>query len=98
MVSFTSLLAFCTAVIAVVGAPEPMALARYTDEEARDLERRQTVTTSQTGTSGGYYYSCWIQSNSGVTMNIGTGSYSLSWSTASQDVVAGIGWNPGAAR
>ncbi|KAF8900886.1 glycosyl hydrolases family 11-domain-containing protein, partial [Gymnopilus junonius] len=47
------------------------------------------------GTVGGYYYSLWEQNNSGVTMNIGTGQYSLTWSSAAVDVVAGIGWATG---
>jgi len=62
------------------------------------LERRLTLTSSSTGSTGGYYYSLYEQVNSGVSMNIGTGTYSLSWNANSVDVVAGIGWNPGSAR
>ena len=62
------------------------------------LMRRETVTTSTTGDAGGYYFSCYIESNTGVTMNVGTGSYTLDWSSSAEDVVAGIGWQTGAAR
>ena len=54
-----------------------------------------SITSNSTGTSNGYYYSFWEQA-SGATMTLGSGSnYSLTWNTASQNVVAGTGWNPG---
>ncbi|MER6334934.1 glycoside hydrolase family 11 protein [Streptomyces sp. NPDC001034] len=54
-----------------------------------------TITSNSTGTNNGYFYSFWEQS-SGATMTLGSGSnYSLTWNTASQNVVAGTGWNPG---
>ncbi|KAF5328667.1 hypothetical protein D9619_011511 [Psilocybe cf. subviscida] len=62
------------------------------------IEKRDTIYSSSTGYSGGYYYSLWEQNNAGVTMNIGQGQYSLTWNSQSQDVVAGIGWNPGSAH
>ncbi|KIJ55958.1 glycoside hydrolase family 11 protein, partial [Sphaerobolus stellatus SS14] len=93
MVSFTFLVALCSAA-AVLAAPSELA---NVNPEAH-LVRRQTITSSSTGTSGGYYYSLWEQNNSGVTMNIGSGQYNLSWSSASQDVVGGIGWMPGSAQ
>ncbi|KJA23464.1 glycoside hydrolase family 11 protein, partial [Hypholoma sublateritium FD-334 SS-4] len=89
MVSFTSLFVLCTAAVA---------WASPAGNSTSALERRATISTSSTGTSGGYYYSLWEQVNSGVSMNIGTGTYSLTWSSASQDVVAGIGWMPGSAQ
>ncbi|KDR84952.1 hypothetical protein GALMADRAFT_52202 [Galerina marginata CBS 339.88] len=96
MVSFASFIALCYAA-AVLAVPNE--LANVTGETpGAQLIRRATITSSSTGTVNGYYYSLWEQVNSGVTMNIGTGQYSLTWSTASQDVVAGIGWNPGSAR
>src|SRR6185312_6082592 len=50
---------------------------------------------NSTGTNNGYFYSFWEQA-SGATMTLGAGSnYSLTWNTASQNVVAGTGWNPG---
>ncbi|KAG6834789.1 hypothetical protein H0H93_007374 [Arthromyces matolae] len=36
--------------------------------------------------------------SSGATMTVNSGQYSLSWTTASQNVVGGIGWNPGSAQ
>ncbi|KAH9480913.1 Endo-1,4-beta-xylanase A [Psilocybe cubensis] len=89
MVSFKSLLVLCSAAVAFA-----IPFGNSTEE----IDRRATITTSSTGTVNGYYYSLWEQVNSGVSMNIGTGQYSLTWSSSSQDVVAGIGWNPGSAR
>ncbi|KAF9474731.1 hypothetical protein BDN70DRAFT_996873 [Pholiota conissans] len=94
MVSFklSSFLALVSAA-AVLAVP-----ASAGNATAIDIQRRATITTSTTGTSGGLYYSLWMQSNGGATMNIGTNQYSLTWQTSSQDVVAGIGWNPGSAQ
>ncbi|CAN8096388.1 unnamed protein product [Discula destructiva] len=86
--------------VIIAGAAAVLA-APTTDVAIRarsDLAKRLTVTSSSTGTSGGYYYSCYIEANTGATMTIGTGTYSLSWSSSSVDVVAGIGWATGAAR
>ncbi|KAF9471799.1 endo-beta-1,4-xylanase, partial [Pholiota conissans] len=63
-----------------------------------ELARRATITSSSTGTSGGFFYSLWTQNNAGATMNIGTGQYSLTWDSSSLNVVAGLGWNPGSAQ
>jgi endo-1,4-beta-xylanase len=53
------------------------------------------ITSNQTGTNNGYFYSFWEQA-SGASMTLGSGgNYSLTWNTASQNVVAGKGWNPG---
>lgn len=95
MVSFTSLLALCSAA-AVLAAPTDLANVAREAPEAQ-LVRRTTV-GSGTGTSGGYYYSLYEEVDSGVTMNIGTGEYSLTWTSAAVDVVAGIGWATGSAR
>jgi len=57
-----------------------------------------TITSNSTGTNNGYFYSFWEQA-SGATMTLGSGSnYSLTWNTASQNVVAGTGWNPGSSH
>ena len=54
-----------------------------------------TITSNATGTNNGYFYSFW-QQDSGATMTLKSGSeYALSWTSASNDVVAGTGWNPG---
>ncbi|CZR60725.1 related to Endo-1,4-beta-xylanase A [Phialocephala subalpina] len=86
MVNFKSFLVASMGVAGALAAPHELA------------PRDTVVTTSTTGTAGGYYYSCYIESGSGVTMDIGTGTYDLTWTTASEDVVAGIGWSTGAAR
>ncbi|KAF8962078.1 glycosyl hydrolases family 11-domain-containing protein [Flammula alnicola] len=96
MVSFSSLLALCFAAV-VLAAPAELANVTSETPEAQ-LVRRTTITSSSTGTANGYYYSLWEQVNSGVTMNIGSGQYSLSWSSSSVDVVAGVGWQPGSAQ
>lgn len=95
MLSLRSILVALTGAVAVLAAPTSTDVAVRSPGE---LAKRLTVTTSTTGTSGGYYYSCYIEAGSGATMTIGTGTYSLSWSTSSEDVVAGIGWSTGAAR
>jgi endo-1,4-beta-xylanase len=95
MVSFTSLLALCSAAV-VLAAPSDLANVAREAPEAQ-LVRRTTV-GSGTGTAGGYYYSLYEEVDSGVTMNIGTGSYTLSWTAAATDVVAGIGWATGSAQ
>jgi len=84
-----TILAACSS-IAVIAAPAAI------DTE---LEKRsETITTSTTGTYDGYYFSNYIESGTGSTLTLGSGTYSLSWTTAAQDVVAGIGWATGAAR
>lgn len=58
----------------------------------------ETITTSGTGNSGDYYYSHWVENDSGASMTLGDGQYSLEWTEASGNIVSGIGWNPASAR
>ncbi|PSR77072.1 concanavalin A-like lectin/glucanase domain-containing protein [Coniella lustricola] len=95
MLSLRTILVVLTGVCAVFAAPMTTDIVK---REPSELAKRLTVTTSTTGTSGNYWYSCYIEANTGATMTIGTGTYSLSWQTSSIDVVAGIGWATGAAR
>jgi endo-1,4-beta-xylanase len=95
MVSFTSLLVLCSAAVALAAPAELANVAREAPEA--QLVSRTTV-GSGTGSAGGYYYSLYEEDDSGVTMNIGTGSYTLSWTAAAVDVVAGIGWATGSAQ
>jgi len=62
-----------------------------------NLEARQAITSSQTGTNGGYYYSFY---NGGANVdyyNDAAGEYSVTWDGGG-DFVAGKGWNPGSAQ
>jgi endo-1,4-beta-xylanase len=91
MASFRALLSLvATAAIAgVCGLPSNSTFA---------LERRQSISSSQTGTNGGYYYSFWTDGGGPATMtNKANGEYSTTWS-GNGNFVAGKGWNPGAAR
>jgi len=86
MVSFSSLFLAFSAVAGSLAAP------------SKTLSARQSLTSSGTGTSNGYYYSFWTDGGS-QTMTLGdAGEYSVSWSGDDGNFVAGVGWETGSAQ
>ncbi|XP_006457512.1 hypothetical protein AGABI2DRAFT_196181 [Agaricus bisporus var. bisporus H97] len=93
MVSMKSFLTLASAALTAMAMPH---FANNT--ESHLLVPRQTINTPSTGFVDGHFYSLWMQSSTGATMNVQGNSYSLNWQTSSQNVVGGIGWNPGSSR
>ncbi|GFF40261.1 probable endo-1,4-beta-xylanase B [Aspergillus lentulus] len=89
MVSFSSLVLALSTVAGVLAAPG--------SEQYVELAKRQ-LSSSQTGTNNGYYYSFWTDGGGKVTYTNGNGGqYSVDWTNCG-NFVAGKGWNPGSER
>lgn len=75
------------------------ALFLYSPSPARAaLCSGTTITTNQTGTNGGHYYSFWSAGSGSVAMTLGQGgNYCNQWSGVG-DFVDGKGWFPGSAH
>jgi len=58
----------------------------------------QSLTSSATGTNNGYYYSFWNNGGDVTYTNDASGSYSVDWTSGTDNFVAGKGWNPGSAQ
>lgn len=57
-----------------------------------------TITSNQTGTNNGYFYSFWSAGSGSVAMTLCSGgSYRFQWSGVG-DFVGGKGWNPGSSH
>jgi endo-1,4-beta-xylanase len=91
MVSFSSLVLACSAVIATFAAPAPIDFPNLS--EVRELIQRDTP--QGTGVSNGYFYSSWSDGNDFTYNNLPGGEYSVKWTSGSGNLVVGKGWNPG---
>jgi peptidoglycan/xylan/chitin deacetylase (PgdA/CDA1 family) len=64
------------------------------ERQITDLGSR-AITTSQTGTNNGFYYSFWTNGGGSSSMNLGdAGNYSVNWSNVG-DFTCGKGWSTG---
>jgi endo-1,4-beta-xylanase len=85
MLIFSLLLIAATAVIGALAAPSEL------------VRRQQTLTSSQTGTHGGFYYNFWTDGGSTVEFTLGpSGSYSSRWGAPGRGHwIGGKGWSSG---
>ncbi|KAJ5174964.1 uncharacterized protein N7482_000841 [Penicillium canariense] len=85
MLSFTTLVVACSTVMSAMAAPSA-------------ISKRDTITSTQTGTNNGYYYSFWTNGGGTVEYTNGAaGEYSVTWEDCG-DFTSGKGWATGSAR
>ncbi len=90
MVAFSSLFLAASAAAMAVAAPS---------EQPGMSLKRQTLTSSATGTNNGFYFSFWTDGAGTISYtNKAAGEYAVTWSGNAGNWVGGKGWNPGAAR
>ena len=74
--------------------PQGLLLAGLVAVSAAGLHA-QTITSNQTGTHNGYFYTYWKDTGS-ASMTLGSGgNYSVSWNLGSGNFVGGKGWSTG---